>query len=95
MLGMWWAQRRLYPIPVREVDFGEHLDAAKAGCSNSLYVIGLAAQKAYDALPGPGAHAAPGTPPLPASLHAGVQGRTTVWGPAREVQTGLVKSQGF
>lgn len=36
ILGMWWARCRLYPIPVHEVEyFGEHLSAAKAGCSNS------------------------------------------------------------
>lgn len=36
ILGMWWAQRRLYATPVRAVEyFGEHLAAAKAERSNS------------------------------------------------------------
>lgn len=35
ILGMWWAPRHLYATPTRVEHFGEHLDAAKAGRSNS------------------------------------------------------------
>ena len=56
-------------------------------------MIGFAAQKAYDALQGWRACGSRNSPTT--RILALQRPQVQLWGPARELQTGFVKSQGF